>query len=146
VGGFTPRSSTLKIVFDEDTPLHGLEIKARPCTIGDWNQMLIEAENDTGLSGVKAAEKNDEFAQWFFGFVESWNLELVPGEPSPVNLETWHQLERGWGGLIIGAWQFAMMSVPQNSPKSSNSGSPSAEQSLDLEKLSESLPNWNGPS
>jgi len=136
----------MKITFDEGTPLHGLEIHARPCTIGEWNEIMISAERETDLKGAEAAASNDEFAQFFLSRVTSWNLELVEGEPSPPNLDTWHKLDNGWGGLIIGSWQFAMMSIPRNSLKSSIDGSSSADQSPDLESVLESLPNWNGPS
>lgn len=140
--GFTPRASTLKIVFDEDTPLHGLEIRARPCTIGQWNEMVARAEQESDLRGTAASAANDEFAMFFLSHVESWNLELVEGTAAPTTLETWHQLYQGWGGVIVTAWQFAMVSVPQTSPKPSNDGGSSAERSLGLENLSESLPSW----
>ena len=143
--GFTPRASTLKIVFEEDTPLHGLVIRARPCTIGQWNDMVARAETDSELKGTAATAANDEFAEFFLSHVESWNLELTEGTVDPLTLETWHKLYQGWGGIIVSAWQLAMVSVPQSSPKSSSDGASSAERSLDLASLSESLPSWSEP-
>jgi hypothetical protein len=145
--GFTPRrKSVLKVVFDDDTPLHGLVIRARPCTIGEWNDMLARSESETDLRGVAAANANDEFATWFMSHIEDWNLELEAGVPSPVDLNTWHALDQGWGSLIIAAWQFAMISVPKTSSESSKNGKDSEEASLGLAALSESLPNWTEPS
>lgn len=144
--GFTPRKATLKIVFDEDTPLHGLIVRARSCTIGEWNDMLIQAENESGLRGEAAANANDAFASFFLSYVNEWNLELEEGVPSEINLDTWHKLDQGWGSLIIAGWQFAMMNVPKPSKENSDSGKISEEASLGLANMSESLPNWQPPS
>jgi hypothetical protein len=144
--GFTPRKSTLKIVFDEDTPLHGLVIRARSCTIGEWNEMMVQAETESGLKGVAAANANDEFANFFLSYIDSWNLELDEGVPSEIGIDTWHKLDQGWGSLIVAGWQFAMISVPKPSKTNSPSGGTSAEASLGLASVSESLPNWPEPS
>lgn len=143
--GFTPKSTVFKLVFEEDTPLHGLTVRARPCTIGEWNDMLSWSdEKHSSSSEVRAA--NDRVASLFLEHVESWDMEIPEGEPVPLTLEGWHKIDQNLAELLISAWQFAMMSIPKTSKSSSSGGDNLEEQQLDLEKLSESLPSWSPPS
>jgi hypothetical protein len=142
--GFTPEPTILKIVFDEDTPLHGLVIRARPCTIGEWNQLLSGADDEI-KTGKERVENEDKLASVFLEHAVSWDLEIPPGTPVPLTLDGWHTLERSWGNLIITAWQFAMVGIPKTSENGSSSGVPLEEASLGLASISESLPNWEGP-
>lgn len=143
--GFTPKSTILKLVFEEDTPLHGLTVRARSCTVGEWNDMLTwSAEKHTNPKDV--AEANDRIAALFLEHVVDWDMEIPEGHPVPVTLEGWRMIDNDHADILITAWQMAMAGVPKSSKNSSGSGETSAEQSLDLASLSESLPSWNSPS
>lgn len=143
--GFTPKSTVLKLVFEEGTPLHGLTIRARPCTVGEWNDMLTwSAEKHSNSREVAVA--NDRIAALFLEHVIDWDLEIPEGEPVPLTLEGWRNLDNNHAGIIITAWQVAMVGIPKISSLNSSNGKTSEEQSLDLAKLSESLPSWNSPS
>jgi hypothetical protein len=143
--GFTPKSTVLKLVFDEDTPLHGLTVRAKPCTVGEWNDMLIwSAEQRKNAADVAAA--NDRITELFLHYVVDWDLEIPEGNPVPITLEGWRTIDNNFADLIITAWQVAMVGIPKTSKSESPAGGTSAEQQLDLESISESLPNWNPPS
>lgn len=141
---FTPEPTIFKLVFDEGTPLHGLTIRAKSCTIGEWHQML----SDTGvaMTGAEAVQANDKYAQMFLDHVVEWDLEIPAGHPVPLTVEGWNTIQKEHGEMIIAAWQVTMIAVPKISKNGSPVGGISAEQSLDLASLSESLPNWNEPS
>lgn len=142
--GFTPQSTILKLVFEEGTPLHGLTVRAKPCTVGEWNDMLVwSTEQKTNAREV--ADANDRIAEVFLRHVVSWDLEIPEGTPVPTTLDGWKKIDNDHADLIITAWQFAMVSIPKPSNEPSNSGATSAEASLDLASLSESLPSWNPP-
>ena len=141
---FTPQPTILKLVFDEDTPLHGLTVRARPCTVGEWHEMLGEAGERR--SGPETVELNNKYTQMFLDHLVEWDLEIPAGNPVPHTLEGWNSIDNSHANLIIAAWQVAMIGVPKVSKSGSSSGGTSEERSLDLESLSESLPNWNPPS
>lgn len=141
--GFTPEPTIFKLVFEEGTPLHGLTVRATSCTVGEWHEMLSEA--GVRLSGKEAVESNNKYAQKFLEHVVSWDLEIPAGHPVPLTLDGWNLLDNSHSNAIIAAWQVAMISVPKISRRESPSGETSAEHSLDLASLSESLPNWNPP-
>lgn len=143
--GFTPEPTVYTLEFEEGTPLHGLVVKASPCTIGEWNDMLrMSGETRTNLR--ETADSNERVAELMLSHLVSWNLEIPTGTPVPATQEGFRLLENPHGSMIISAWQRAMVDVPTNSPKSSDSGKISAEEQLGLGNSSESLPNWGGPS
>ena len=144
--GFTPEPSILKIVFDEDTPLHGLVIRARACTIGQWNEMLRWGDTSERKTTKDTADGNEKISRLLLEHIVEWNLEIPAGHPVPITEEGWNKLDNSWGASIVAAWQYAMVGVPTILPKGSSSGETSAEQSLGLANISESLPNWPGPS
>jgi hypothetical protein len=143
--GFTPKKETLVLRFDPDTPLHGLVVKTKPCTVGEWNEML-RMGSDKKSSGGEVADANDQVAQLFLDHVIEWDLEIPEGHPVPLTLEGWRTIDHRHAGIMITAWQLAMVGVPKLLNGNSDNGRTSEEQSLDLAKLSESLPSWNSPS
>jgi hypothetical protein len=142
---FTPKPTILKLVFEDDTPLHGLTVRARPCSIGEWQDMIAWGE-EKATSAKDLQEKNDRVAQLFLDHVVEWDMEIPEGKPVPLTLEGWKMLDKDHADILITAWQFAMYGIPKISKNESPDGETSEEQSLDLAKLSESLPNWNPPS
>lgn len=143
--GFTPKPTILKLVFDEDTPLHGLTVRARPCTVGEWNEML-EQSTEKHTNGKEVKEANERIAQMFLDYAVDWDMEIPEGSPLPLTMEGWKKIGNDHADLIITAWQFAMVSIPKPSNDKSPDGETSAEQELGLDNLSESLPSWNPPS
>lgn len=142
--GFTPEPTILKLVFADDTPLHGLVVRAKPCTVGEWNELL--ERSGTPTSGRDTVEANNWVAELFLQHVVSWDLEIPAGSPVPLTLEGWNKVDNSHANMIIGAWQVAMISVPKTSKSESPDGEISEEQQLGLANLSESLPNWVPPS
>lgn len=143
--GFTPKSTVLKLVFEEGTPLHGLTVRARPCTVGEWNDMLAWAdEKHNSSSEVRSA--NDRVAALFLEHVIEWDMEIPEGSPVPLTLEGWRLIDNDHADILITAWQMAMVGIPKTSKSESSAGATSAEQQLELASLSESLPSWNPPS
>ena len=143
--GFTPKSEILKLVFEEGTPLHGLVVRVKPCTVGEWNDMLRWSA-EKKANGGEVAEANDRVTQLFLDHVVEWDMEIPEGVPVPLTLEGWAKIDNNHAGILITAWQLAMVGIPKISKGNSENGKTSEEQSLDLAKLSESLPSWNSPS
>lgn len=143
--GFTPKSTILKLVFEEDTPLHGLTVRARSCTVGEWQEMLSWAEEKPKNVG-ELNEINDRMAKLFIEHLVEWDLEIPEGVPAPTTIEGWKLLESAHADLLITAWQFAMVGIPKISKNESPAGETSGEPQLDLASISESLPSWNPPS
>lgn len=141
---FTPEKTTLKLVFEEGTPLHGLTVRIRPCTVGEWHEML--SKSGVSTSGPETVQINNEVAEMFLKHLVSWDLEIPAGTPVPFTMEGWNKLENSHANLLIAAWQVSMLGIPKNSKTSSVDGNNSVESELDLESLSASLPNWNSPS
>lgn len=141
---FTPEPTVLKLVFEEGTPLHGLTVRARPCTVGEWHEIL--SQESVASSGPEAVEINNKVAAIFLAHVISWDLEIPAGNPVPLTMEGWNSIDNSHSNMLIAAWQIAMLGIPKSSKKTSSDGSSSVESSLELESLSSSLPNWTSPS
>lgn len=69
--------STIKLTFDENDELHGLEVRMRGMSIADF----MESSGMDGSDGDNAAAT----MQRFYKHVVEWNLDdPVTGEPVPV--------------------------------------------------------------
>jgi hypothetical protein len=143
--GFTPQSIILKLVFEKDTPLHGLVVRAKPCTVGEWNEMLLWSAEEK-KSPAEVASANDRIAELFLSHIVEWDLEIPAGNPVPLTLEGWRTMDNNHADILITSWQMAMVGIPKISSENSDSGGTSEEQSLGLVELSESLPSWSPPS
>jgi hypothetical protein len=146
--GFTPEPEILKIVFEKDTSLDGLEIRARCATIREWQQMLTDSGSGP-RPAADVAKSNDEVAKKFLSYVLDWNLEF-PDEnkvmqPAPVSYESWEKFSARQGAIIISQWQRAMTEVPTSSSEESSDGETSLEQLLGMGSELDSLPSWNPP-
>lgn len=145
MAGFTPQmNSVYKLVFP-GTELDGLEIRTKPCSIREWNEMLRGPE-ETVSTRRDIADGNDRMTEMFLSYTVSWNLEIPEGTPTPLTLEGFNQLGTRHGAMIISAWQRAMTEVPTNSRPELSFGDSSPEQELGLVATSESLPSWSEPS
>lgn len=136
--GFRPEPTIYNIDFGEDSPLHGLHVRASACTVDEYNKMLRMSVIEGGVS-VELIEGNDWTLQLFANHLVSWDLEdYITGEPVNTTLEAILSQERGLIAQIIAAWQVAIVSVPKLSRSNSNDGAILAESSLHLGDVSES--------
>jgi hypothetical protein len=161
--GFRPEPTIYKLVFEEDTGLAGLTVRARSCTIGEFTEMLrgsTDAELDfssisdddpmKALSAVRdygraAAAANDKTFAMFAKYLVEWDLEDFDGTPIPATLEGILSVEKPVLNKIIAAWHTAMMVVDTPLPKASTNGRSSEEAILGLGNSSVSQPNWPTP-
>jgi hypothetical protein len=142
--GFRPEPTIYNIGF-EGTPLDGLQIKMSCCTLGEYNEMqravFVGGEPDKDGNVRLTPEllrANDRTVELFLNHLVSWNLEDLAGRPVPMTQEGLDNQERTIIGQLIGAWQTAMVTIPNPSKKPSSNGATSEEQSLDLGSISES--------
>ena len=68
--------STITLAFEEGDEYHGLEVRMRGMSIGDWLQ----------AAGLDGGDGDDAAATMrrFFTHLVSWNLEDENGQPIPV--------------------------------------------------------------
>jgi hypothetical protein len=140
--GYTPEPTIYSLNFD-DTPLKGLEVKVKCCSMAEFNSMLRNSHAD---NLAELADKNSNTVELFLKNLVSWNLAFSDGSPVPMTIEGVQSQEQPMVNQIVGAWQTAMVTVsaPLNLP--SPNGAISQEQSLGLEGKSLSHENWPKPS
>jgi len=141
--GFTPEPEVLKLVFEKGTSLDGLEVKAKCCSIKEWQEMLSGSTSGPRPAG-EVAKGNEDIAKKFLGYVTEWNLEF-DNEPAPITYDSWLRLSTRQGAMIINAWQQGMVEVPTNSGDESSTGEISPEQLLAMASELDALPNWSPP-
>jgi hypothetical protein len=142
--GFRPEPTIYNLSF-QGTPLDGLHVRMSCCTLGEYNYMLRsafvggepDAEGNVKLS-LETLDANDKVIDLYLKYLISWDLEDMAGQPVPTTREGFETLERTMVGQLIGAWQTAMVNIPNPSNSPSSNGSTSEEQSLDLGSISES--------
>lgn len=162
--GFRPEPTVYKLVFGEDTGLAGLHVRARCCTIGEFNAMLRGSqdpslgdvpdvdENDpqTQIAAIQklqeyqkaAADANEEAIAMFLKYAVEWDLEGDDGNIVPLTMEGIQAVEKPVINGVIGAWHMAMMTAPPPLKQPSINGRRSEEATLDLANISENLPSW----
>lgn len=133
--GYRAHRTTYKLVFEEDSKLHGLEILAKALTFGEVNE-FTEKWYSSELRGPARIQAELED---FLPYVESWNLEDGEGNTLPISVEILLlQLElvdckdiiAGWWGSCLG------VSIPAPLSRPSSSGDSSVEEStLPMEPL-----------
>lgn len=123
--------STIKLVFDENDELHGLEVHMRGMSITDF----MQSSGLDGSDGDGAAATMNRFYQ----HIVSWNLEdPTTGEPVPVtdapNRDS-RMIRR-----LNNAWIEAVQGVHKADPlpDSSTSGESSLAPAIPMAPLSES--------
>jgi hypothetical protein len=142
--GFRPEPTIYNLSFD-GTPLDGLHVRMGCCTLGEYHFMLRSAfiggepdsEGNVKLS-VETLDANDKVIDLYLKYLISWDLEDMAGQPVPTTRAGIDTQERTMIGMLIGAWQTAMVNVPNPSGSPSSNGVTSEEQSLGLGSISES--------
>jgi len=122
--------STIKLVFDENDELHGLEVQMRGMSIADFMQS----------SGLDGSDGDDAAATMkrFYTHLASWNLEDENGQPVPVtdapNRDS-RMIRR-----LNNAWIEAVQGVHKADPlpESSTSGENSLAPAIPMAPLSDS--------
>jgi hypothetical protein len=140
--GYIPEPTIYSLNFD-DTPLKGLEVKVRCCSMDQFNSMLRNSKADN-LADL--ADKNEKTIALFINNLVSWNLTNKDGSPVPPTMEGFCAQEQPMLQEVIAAWQTAMVTVspPLNLP--SPNGAISQEASLGLEGKSLNQESWPKPS
>lgn len=137
--GFRPEPTVYNLSF-EDTPLDGLHVKARCCSVGEYRKMLQVAINGGGKITEESLKENDWILELFGKHLVEWDLEdPETGVPVSPNMDGIHSIENRFMHMLVGAWQTALVTVPTNSPNESSDGDNSEEQSLGLGNASQSL-------
>ena len=139
--GFTPQQTIYNLTF-QGTPLDGLEVRMSCCTIKENAEMIKAAvgeEGDDNKITTDTIRENDRVIEIFLNHLISWNLEDMAGQAVPATREGMDTQERSLVAQLMGAWQVAMVNVPNLSPPGSSSGETSAEASLGLGNSSTNL-------
>jgi hypothetical protein len=127
--GFRPEPTIYNLKF-EGTALDGLHVRMSCCTIKEYNLMLKAAVG--GGFDEEMIESNEHILDLFASHLISWDLEDMAGVAVPPNRDGIDQQERAVIAQLVGAWQVALVSVPNRSKPESSTGSVSEEASLEL--------------
>jgi hypothetical protein len=136
--GFRPDPTTYKLNF-AGTDLDGLEVIMRSVSVKEFNEMLR-----LGVAGAdteKVVKANERVIEMFTRALVEWNLETQAGDAVPATKDGVLAQESRLVTRMIGAWQMALVTVPDPLPAASGSGATTPEASLDLASASRSLSN-----
>lgn len=133
--GYRRKRKTIRVVFDDDHELAGLEITTRGLSLGTFLELVGMGEEDRSSIG----EALKEFASSLL----SWNLEDEDGTPVPPTPEAVYAEDHNMMLRIARAWLDAMHGVSQSDPllESSPGGEPSPAASIPMAPLSENREN-----
>lgn len=149
------RDKLLKLAFEEDHELHGLEVQIRPAKmrlITEVSKLDKSKDSVSGLlcepcqSGNSFLHKEDEDYQECQGglleslanYLHSWNLEDENSEPCPPNLESLLDQDIEFILYLMEAWVDATGSVPENLRRKSSDGEAFQEELTNVDILSQS--------
>jgi hypothetical protein len=125
--GYKRNPKIYNLVFDETTDHPGLEVQVRTITMGQ----LVKVWSNEGGSV-------DTF-EMFVDRLVSWNLEDENGTPVPTTREAVEAEDDDLIMAITRKWSQTVMGVPAPLGGDSNSGEPSAAESVLTEIPSQSL-------
>lgn len=142
--GYVRKPRAVKITWDDDSELHGLEIHTRGVSTGKYLEIngLWNQANDTDSDEDWKAVFGE-----FAGVLTSWNLEVPeddkapdgPVKPVPATLDGLLSVDIPFVAMVIMRWLSAMTGVGGDLGKDSASGDPSLEESMPMEPLSPNL-------
>lgn len=153
--GFRPEPRTYKLRFIDDEELAGLEVKMGSVSVEEYNRMMkvsisgapdIDTENkdiaalrrEISAFAETVLDSNDWLINLFASRLLEWNLEDQQGKKVPTTKKAVMAQERLMISKIINAWQSAMVRIPDPLSQQSPNGKPSEEESLGLDRISES--------
>lgn len=127
--------STLKIDFDEDHELYGLEIRARRLSVYDLQSIAALAK----FNEAKTTDERKDMLDQLFGVLGSrlidWNLE-DNGEPVPANSKGLSEQDQGLVMAFMNALMTASVGVPDPLAPGSSDGERFPVPSIPMEALS----------
>lgn len=126
--GFKRNPKIYNLVFDETTSWPGLEVQVRTLTMGQ----LVSVWSGEGGTSAKTFDL-------FMSRLVGWNLEDEDGNPVPVTREAVEAEDDDMVVAIQKRWTDAVLGVPAPLGGDSNSGGPSAVESVLTEIPSQSL-------
>lgn len=137
MAGFRTTRKLCKLVFPEDSELHGLEITFKAATLGERREYLERYSSD-----MAPLESLRFQCEYFLRFVTEWNLEDEDGKPLPFEYASLETLPFEWITPIIRAYiqRSLGQEVPENTEKKSETGDDTettrrTEESLPMEPL-----------
>jgi hypothetical protein len=141
--GFKKQAKIYTLVWPEDHELHGLMVSVKGLTV---EKMLDLTAKATVLTSEDAtiSQQSDETGKLFKQFAAAlvaWNLEDDNGKPVPATYRGIVSLELSFALDLVMTWMEAVASVGNPLPQASSNGHKPQEESLNLEQLSQSLPN-----
>lgn len=139
MGGYK-RSRTVKLRWDDDHELAGLEVRARRVSVQGLLDLapLLDLDLDNLTPNVLSDMRHLLLA--FGKLIVSWNLIDEDDQPVPCTPEEFLDQDIVLIREIITAWAEHIAGVPVPLDGPSTSGEQSLEASLPMEPLSESLP------
>lgn len=135
---FIPEPTVYVLRF-EDESMDGLVIRAKCCTVAEFNEMIRTGARGTDIQNT--ADANDDVLKLFVEHLVEWNIGGTDGKPLPMSMKALSTLESPFVNKILAAWQLAMVTVPKVSNSQSSNGKTSREASLGLGKSSKNLGN-----
>lgn len=138
--GFPAKRKLYKLVFEEDSDIHGLEITAKGLTLGERKAFLAKIP-DVGGDAESVLAKLAYEIDFFVQHVVEWNLEDEDGNPQEISAEALGTLvDVIWIRKIMAAWSQATNGTSLDLKKESNDGNStettqSMEESLQMETL-----------
>ncbi len=140
--GYKPGRKVYFIKFDEDHPLHGLELRVKSIPMHRFVELsaLADAAKDgTSVSGEDANEQIDTLYAFFLDALVSWNVEDDDDNPVAMTVEALKEhLDFEFVVQVILAWMTEIASVAAPFGAGSNSGATSPAPPLPMETLSPS--------
>ncbi len=140
--GYRPGTKRYKLVFAQDDPLHGLEITARPCTLGALRELQDKEDSATARVSI------DADIDALVDHITEWNLEDELGGIAPITVDAIRELPleeirrilSAWFGKSTGTGAVDPPSPPVSPPGNGTGPEPRMEVSLPREPLPESPP------
>lgn len=145
--GFTPKTKTVLLTFDEGHDFHGLEVRTRVPDIARIASLIelreyVGADPDTfdEAAVVTLVALLGRAADIFAEHLVSWNVETADDPPTPVpaTREGLATQPDEFMLNLVAEWMTATMGVREELGKGSTSGLRSPEESLPMVALSSS--------
>jgi hypothetical protein len=131
--GYKAKAKTILVQFEEGHEYHGLEVRLRGMSIGEYLEFTGYDGGDGETVGGLIARVGKH--------LESWNLEDQNGTALPATAEAMQAQDHELVLAIANAFMETLQGVHKSDPlpESSPSGGPSLVESVPMEALSGSL-------
>jgi hypothetical protein len=138
--GFQRQGKVYRLVWPEGHDNHGLEVRMRPLSIAELQQIGSMAELDLSSdAGPEAMAALDDMIGLFASKLIGWNLDDDQGEPVPATFDGAKAQDTDFVLELIDAWMTAAAGVTPPLPNGSTGGGTPLAASIPMEPLSPSL-------